>query len=162
MLRSFFLKNFLPARNNLRLRLVHYLGGKMEQQAQTFYRDFAEQTNREAIKKLCYEIADEESAHRILIENKLSRWKSFPVIQMELDVLDTDKKLRNLFLFPPDQNAAIEKFMEYAIDQENRLAAFYADFEADFAHPWKLNSLIELIEAERQHARKWMEIRSLV
>ena len=81
---------------------------------------------------------------------------------MKLDVLDTDKKLRNLFLFPPDQNAAIEKFMEYAIDQENRLAAFYADFEADFAHPWKLNSLIELIEAEREHARKWLEMRAMV
>jgi rubrerythrin len=131
----------------------------MEQQAEVFYRHLAEHTNHAGVKQLCYELADEEKAHQILIQNKLSRWKSYPVIQMELDVLDTDKNLRNLFLSPPDRDAAMEEFVEYAIDQENKMVSFYAGFEADFAQPGGLKSLIELIAAQRAHVSKWMEQR---
>ena len=149
----------MPARVNLRLRLALYLGDIIERQAEAFYRDLAGQTPDSDIQRLCRETAEEERAHRILINKKLSRYQPFPLIQMELDVLDMEKKYRSLFLSRPDLNAGIKPTVEYIMDQEEKTVALYTGFLSDFAAATDPGRLIELPELERRHLEKWQKIR---
>ena len=120
MLRSFLLKIFLFFRKKTRLRHIFHLGSKMEQQAQTFYEQFAGQTRNDAVKELCLKLADEENKHMELMEGKLSRWKSLPLSHKILVTLDADNKLGNLFLTPPHHNAAVEEFFKYIFTLPDR------------------------------------------
>jgi len=149
----------MSSRVNLRLRLVLYLGDIVERQAEAFYRDLAEHSPDTDIRRLCRKTAEEEQGHRILIQKKLSRFEPFPLIQMELDILDIGKEYRTLFLSPPDLNAGLKQTIEYILDQEKRMEALYTGFLSDFATAADLRPLIELPKQEGHHLEKWQKLR---
>jgi rubrerythrin len=154
-----FLPKIRPAlRRKSRLRIVFHLGTIMEQQAETFYRSFAVDTSHNQIRALCQKLADEEKEHLRLIQNKLSRWKSLQINQDDLKKHNVDSGLSRLFLSPPSRCATVEKFIEYAIDQEKKMVSFYEKFENDFTNSWKLKRLIELINEEKEHVDIWSQI----
>jgi len=136
------------------------LGRKMEQQAEAFYRKLAGRTRNVDVKRLCLILAEEEKDHKRVIEEKLHHWKPLPISQKILSILDTDARLRGLFLSPPNHDADTDEFIEYALDQEQRMVAFYMEFENEFSHAWKKKRLNEMIDAERRHVRVWSEILS--
>ncbi len=145
-------------RRRVTLRGVLHLGRKMEQQAVWWYEQYATQTESEQIKALCLKLADEERTHVNLIETRLGRWKTARVSRRELERLDADGTLRNLFLSPPGPEAPTESFVSFAIEQEKRMVDFYTQFEAHFSHEWKIRRLDELIEEEKDHVRQWSRI----
>ena len=59
---------------------------------------------------------------------------------------------------PPDPNATAEEFVEYAMDQEQKMVTFYENFENEFTHIWKLSRLRKMIDEEKDHVKKWSEI----
>ena len=149
----------MSSRVNLRLRLAYHLGNIIERQAEAFYREFAEHTTDQLIGRLCRKIAAEELAHQTLIEKHLSRFTPFPLIQMELDILDSGKAYRSLFSSPPDPKAGVKEITEYVMDQEKKMEALYTGFISDFAAASGLARLTELPELERRHVKQWQKIR---
>jgi len=126
----------------------------MEQQAEAFYRLFAEQAHNADVRELCLRLADDEIRHFRLIENILSGWEPLPVTQSDLEAMDADGKLRNLFLSPPSPNAAKEEIIEYAMNEEEKMVAFYGSFEKEFVRMWKKMKLWDMMEEEKSHVKK--------
>ena len=95
----------------------------MEEQAETFYRRFAKEAKNPGVRELCRQLADEEAQHSALIRDVLSRWKSRPITQDDLDAMDADGRLRGMFASTPDPDADEKELVEYAMDQESQMVA---------------------------------------
>jgi rubrerythrin len=132
----------------------------MERQAGAFYRRFAKQAQSNDVKALCLQLADEEVEHFNLIDNQLSRWKSLPVSKSDLETMDVDGKLRKMFLSPPSFNSTNKKIIEYAIDQEKKMVAFYESFEKEFTDWWKSTKLEAMVVEEKTHIKKLTDMKS--
>ena len=63
MPRSFFSRIFSASKKEIRLRHILQLGCLMEQQAETYYRRFAEQAQDTDVRELCLKLANEETQH---------------------------------------------------------------------------------------------------
>ena len=150
-----FPRNMLaPFRNQKRLRHVLYLGCIMEEQSEEFYRHFAEHARRADVRKLCVELAGEESQHLKLIQDILAHWKPLPISQRDLDAMDADRRLQGLFRSPPDATASYDQILKYAIGEEEKMAEFYVDFEHEFAEAWKIMKLDAMVAEEKSHVVK--------
>ena len=130
----------------------------MERQAELFYRQFEKRAYSEDLKRLCRRLADEENEHLKVIETILDRWRSLPPVPMSAAILEGDKDLKNLFRCPPDEAAGIEVFAAYAIREERKMVDFYANFEKEFTHAWKLNRLRDMIAEEKEHVKVWTDL----
>jgi rubrerythrin len=130
----------------------------VERQAAAFYRRFAEHAKDADVKELCLKLADDEIGHLNFIENILSGWKSLPVDQADLEAMDADRKLRSLFLSPPDSNAIQSEIVAYALNAEKRMVAFYTGFEKEFKSAWKILKIRDMVEEERSHVSKLSEM----
>lgn len=159
-MRSFFSKKFLSSRKGIRLRHVFYLGSLMEQQAEAFYRRFAEQTQDNDLKVLYLQLADEEVKHFKLIDYQLSKWKSLPIKKEDLEIMDADSKLRKMFLSPSSTNATKKDIIEYAIDQETKMVEFYESFENEFTDWWKSTKLQAMVAEEKTHIIRLTDVLS--
>jgi len=153
-MRTLFSKKFVFSRKGIRLRHVFFIGTIMERQAEAFYRCFAEKAQDDDMRKLYRELAEEEVQHFKLINGQLSRWKSLPINKKDLEAMDADGKLRQMFLSPPDTNATKKEIIEYAMDQEAKMVAFYESFEKEFNDFWKSAKLQALVTEEKTHIRK--------
>ena len=153
-MRTLFSKKFVFSRKGIRLRHVFYIGTIMERQAEAFYRRFAEKAQDDDMRELYRELAEEEVQHFKLINGQLSRWKSLPIDKRDLEAMDADGKLRQMFLSPPDTNATRKEIIDYAMDQEAKMVAFYESFEKEFNDFWKSAKLQALVTEEKTHIRK--------
>jgi len=160
MARSILSRMFSPSKKETRLRHVLQLGRLMEQQAETFYRGFAEQARDTDVRELCLELANEETQHFSLIDNMLSRWESLPMSQEDLESMDAAGRLRNVFLSPPPSDATSEQIIEYAMNEEMRMVDFYKSFEKKFSHTWKEAKLWEMVAEEMGHFSKLRDMLS--
>ena len=153
-MRSLFSKKFLSSRKGIRLRHVFYIGSLMERQAEAFYKRFAKQALDNDVRELCLLLANEEVQHFKLIDYQLSTWKSLPISKGDLEAMDADGKLRKMFLSPPDLNSTTKETIEYAIDQETKMVAFYESFEKEFTDWWKSTKLKAMVAEEKTHIMK--------
>jgi len=153
-MRTLFSKKFVFSRKGIRLRHVFFIGTIMERQAEAFYRRFAEKAQDDDMRELYRELAEEEVQHYQLINGQLSRWKSLPIDKRDLEAMDADGKLRQMFLSPPDTNATRKEIIDYAMDQEAKMVAFYESFEKEFNDFWKSAKLQALVTEEKTHIRK--------
>ena len=159
-MRSLSLNKFLSSRKGIRLRHVFHLGSLMEQQAGAFYRRFAKKTQDDNVKELCLQLADEEVQHLHLIDHQLSRWKSLPMSKSDFEAMDADGKLRKMFLSPPSSNSTNKEVIEYAIDQETKMVAFYESFEKEFTDWWKSTKLKAMVLEEKTHIMRLTDMKS--
>ena len=153
-MRTLFSKKFIFSRKGIRLRHVFYIGTLMERQAEAFYRRFAEKSQDDDMRELYRELAEEEVRHFKLINGQLARWKSLPIDKKDLEAMDADGKLRQMFLSPPNTNATKKEIIEYAMNQEAKMVAFYESFEKEFSDFWKSAKLQALVAEEKTHIRK--------
>jgi rubrerythrin len=149
-----FSTKFIFSRRGIRLRHVFYLGTLIELQAESYYRRFAEKMQDDDVRDLYTQLADEEIRHFKMIDGQLARWKSLPISQKDLNAMDADGKLRQMFLTPPDMNATKKEIIDYAINQEEKMVTFYQFFEKEFNDYWKSSKLQALVAEEKTHIRK--------
>ena len=160
MLRSLFSRTFPSSQKKIRLRHVLHLGSLMERQAEAFYRRFAKHAQNDDIKKLYLQLADEETQHFKLIDEQLSQWKSLPIGKKELEAMDADGKLRKVFSSPPSSDTTKKDIIEYALDEEKKMVAFYESFENEFTDWWKSTKLQAMVAEEKTHIMKLSDMLS--
>ncbi len=154
MWRSLFSCTTSPSRKKTRLRHVLHLGSLMERHPEAFYRRFAEKVPNADVIELCLRLADDELRHFRLIGNILSGWGSLPVTQADLEAMDANGKLRSMFLSPPSPSATKEEIIEYAVNEEKKMVAFYGSFEKEFIPIWKKMEIWDMMEEEKSHVKK--------
>lgn len=132
----------------------------MERQAEAFYKKFAKQVQGNDVSELCLQLADEEVQHFKLIDNQLSRWRSLPISKDDLEAMDADGKLRQMFLSPPNLDSNTKEILDYAIDQETKMVAFYESFEKEFTDWWKSTKLETMVVEEKTHIIKLTDMKS--
>ena len=157
-MRTLFSKQFLSSRKGIRLRHVFYIGALMERQAEAFYRRFAKKVQDDDMRNLYFQLAKEEVRHFKLLDGQLSRWKSLPIDKRDLEAMDADGKLRKMFSSPPDTNATKKEIIDYAINQETKMVAFYESFGNEFNDYWKSTKLQALVTEEKTHIKKLSEM----
>lgn len=127
----------MPYRKENRLRHVLYLGTIMAKQAQAFYRKFAGRVEDDRIQAVFSKLADDKSIDSAFLEKELSRMKPMPISRMELDILDVDGQLRNLFGSPPEPASRPTDLVVYALEQEGKMASLFDRLFAERINPWK-------------------------
>ena len=137
-----------------RLRHVLTLGARIERRGEQFYRRFAGELEDPRAGELCNELADDEARHLRTIEEQLAQWNPIPLTQRDLEQLDADGRLSALFRSPPGPDATAEEILHYARNEEDRMVAFYARFQAEFADRWKATKLWKMVQEEKSHVKK--------
>lgn len=141
----------LPPHHQTRLRHVFYLGIKMEEQSEIFYKNFEETADDPDTKQLCSELAEEETQHQRVLEGILSHWQQIPVTDKDLKAIDADGRLSKLFTDPPATDTSTSELLKYAIKEEEKMIKFYANFETEFHSAWKLLKLQDMQDEEKTH-----------
>lgn len=163
----------------IHLRHVLALGKIMEQNAERFYNDFAEQTQNTDVREICIELAKEETRHLKLIENITGKWKDLPISDKDLVNMDAEGKLKKIFSSPPSPSTTAREVVSYALEQERKMVEFYEGFEEEIIkrneerkssgsyNPeqevllmWKSEKLDYMVEEERSHIAKLSEMLS--
>lgn len=160
MLRSLFSRIFPSSQKKIKLRHVLHLGSMMERQAEAFYRRFAEHAQHDDVRDLYLQLADEEIQHFKLIDDQLSQWKSLPIGKKDFEAMDAGGKLRKVFSAPPSSNATKKDIVEYALDEEKKMVAFYESFENEFTDWWKSTKLQAMVAEEKTHIMKLTDMLS--
>jgi len=143
----------ISPKKETRLRHVLYLGSLVEAHAVAFYRNLAQRAYDEDVRELYLRLAKDEEGHFRLIDNILTGWKSLPATKEDLETMDAEAKLRNLFSSPPSPDATAEEVTEYAMNAEKKMVNFYLDFDKEFDSEWKKIRLWDMIEEEKSHVK---------
>jgi rubrerythrin len=136
------------------LRYMFQVAVLVEQQGKEFYEKLAEKASDVKARELWQGLAYDETAHKRLFENILSRWLPRPADKESLDSLTQALRGRGLFSNPPLPDATEEDVIKYAIQQEEMTADFYLSFESAFPDAWKRIHIRSLVTTERQHAER--------
>jgi rubrerythrin len=142
------------------MRHLFQVAIRLEGEGKDFYTMLAEKASDGKARKLWQELANDETAHKQLFENTLSRWLPRPADNESLDSLIKELRSRGLFSNPPLPDATEEEAVKYAIHNEEMTADFYLSFEKTFPDAWKKLHIQELVNTERQHAGKLRDLLS--
>jgi rubrerythrin len=159
-MKTFFSKKNIFSHRGIRLRHIFYIGTILERQAEAFYRRFAEQSQDNEMRDLYIQLAEEEVRHFKLLDGQLSRWRSLPIDNLDIETVDADGILRQIFLSQPNKNATKKEIIDYAIKQEMKMVAFYKSFEKDFKDFWKETKIQALVAEEKMHIKKLSDMMS--
>jgi len=144
---------YFPIQKRARLRHILKLGALSEKRGEKFYRRCSRKSLDPAVRELCQRLAEDEADHYRVIDDQLSRWNPVRVSKRKLRELDTQGLLTSLFTSPPEPTAKTEEIIEYSIDVENKMIAFYEEYASHFLEIWKVEKLQRLVEDERGHIR---------
>jgi len=153
MLKSIIAKVFDSPAKKIHLRHILYLGLHIEQQALNFYENMEKTVKDQHTKDLFKRLAKDEISHVQLLNDIVSHWRTIPVSQKDLDVLDSGQKLRRLFsniLHP----GSTKEIIEYALEEERKLVSFYTRFIGEFTSVWKIKKIKKIISEETYHLKK--------
>jgi rubrerythrin len=124
--------SMLPSENNKEIRLRHLLqaGLMAEEYGLSFYQSLADRTQEKNVKEILEILAREEMRHKAVIQETLDRWIPLPFSHEIALELNEELKKRGIFQEPPDTAISEEDMIRWAIDQEERMARFYQDYNA--------------------------------
>ncbi len=136
---------------NIRLRDLFRLAVMMEEKGRDLYLGMAEKSRLAGTKRLCAQLAEEETAHRQLFLDKLGAWDPLPVNIATWPAFIEKVRQEGLFEDAPGEDASEDQLAAYAIRQEIKTAEFYSLFEKSFPETWKRAHLHNLVLEERSH-----------
>jgi rubrerythrin len=138
-------------RKRIHLRHLLNIGISIEEQGKTFYNSLAEKATNQNVKALCSRLAQEELAHKKLLEEAVSRWVPFPIDKQRLAVIEQELKIKDIFFTPPPIDSIEKDLIKYAIGIEKKMADFYLSFEKNFPETWKKLHIHRLVDEEKRH-----------
>ena len=136
---------------DIRLRDIFRLAALIEQEGRTLYLNMAAKAAKPETRKLCEELAEEETAHLRLIQAQLGSWRPLAPNFLLWPAFLEKVKQDNLFGGAPGPEAAEDTMAAFAIRQEFKTAEFYRSFEEAFPEAWKRAQLHELVLEELGH-----------
>lgn len=139
---------------HIKLRDLFRLAVMMEEEGTAFYLKMAERVQNPGARKLCIQLAEEETEHRRLFQDRLNRWRSLAPNRLTWPAFLEKVRQEGLFNDQPGDGAAEDEMAAFAIAQERKTADFYRLFEAAFPDAWKREKLKSLVEQELDHEAK--------
>lgn len=136
---------------DIRLRDIFRLAAMFEQEGRTLYLNMAAKASEPGTRKLCEELADEETAHLRLIQAQLGVWRPLAPNFLFWPAFLEKVKQDDLFGGAPGPEASEDTMAVFAIRQEVKTAEFYRSFEQAFPEAWKRAQLHKLVLEERGH-----------
>jgi len=152
--------NKLRFRRPIHLRHLLQFGVGLEERGRDFYETLRRRTENPKVKGLCHKLAEDEVRHKELIEDILHKWDPLdgPMDDEAWNFFEDERRAWGIFLHPPPPTSTEKDMLNYAIDQENRMAEFYLDFEDRFSDSWRRKKVQEMVEEERKHAEQLKDL----
>lgn len=135
----------------IRLRDLFRLAAMLEQEGRTLYLIMAARALKPETRKLCAELAEEETVHLRIIQAQLGSWRPLPPNFLLWPAFLEKVKQDNLFGGAPGPGASEDEMAAFAIRQEGKTAEFYKAFEQAFPEAWKRAQMHKLVQEERGH-----------
>ncbi len=140
----------------LHLRHVLQLSIILEEEGRKFYELLGSRAVNQGVKDLCRKLVEDEIRHKKTFENIYFRWLPFYLDEATMQLFESELKRRGIFLNPPPSDTTEREMIKYAIDQEEKMAEFYAAFEKVFPEAWRRINIEHLVMEEREHAKQLM------
>ncbi|MFC1631676.1 response regulator [Candidatus Omnitrophota bacterium] len=138
----------------VRLRCLFKLVTFLKDKGNTFYNQLAEKAPNEQTKKMYYQLAQDQLAHKKLFEDTLSQWSPITNRECEINSLANNLSKNGLFKSAPASDAEERAVVKYAIEQQKIIIAHFGLFEETFMEEWKQSQIARLIKTEQDYEKK--------
>lgn len=136
---------------DIRLRDLFRLAVLIEEEGLALYLNMAAKASKEETRKLCEDLAAEETVHLHMAQTQLGAWRSLPPNNQLWPAFLEKVRQEKLFGGAPGPQASEAEMAAFAIQQEKRTAEFYKLFEQSFPDAWKRAQMHKLMMEELGH-----------
>lgn len=149
-------------KSKIHLRHIIQMGIIIEEEGNRFYRTFADNCSDFETQHLCIHLAEEETKHRLILQDILYKWLPIPIDNNTMSHLKNKLKEKGIFFIYPPSDIDFNEFYKNALNLEESTIKFYHSFRNSFGADWKRLKIDMLIEEENKHLEMLKEYRDKV